>query len=241
MKAYPDWAKLSPEEFTRRIKALETVYSQKELASKLGISVRSLNYYQKGSQFPRSKEKYQAINALYNREKKTIVPEAVEKRTKKTAERSDAQKYGRVKWRTAPIYPDYMYNSPASKFEGVTKWDRLEELGEQGYLAAWRGRDIIPLEVQFIIHGENASRFGKIANIVVVMTRDTSPKLENGFTGQETGIVEFKVYVRLIGLRKEDSTETRLDKIRAHVMSLETDNAYARALLGFYFDELDEL
>lgn len=241
MTKYPDWARLSPEEFQRRLKALETVYTQKELASKLGISVRSLNYYQKGEQFPKSKQKYQAINTLYNKEKKSVTPEAVEKRATKRKQRSDAQTFGRVKWRTAPIYPDYMYQSPAREFDGVSRWDRLEELAEQGYLAGWKGRDVIPLEVQFVIHGETGRRFGKIANIVVVTTRMTSPKLENGYTGQDTAITEYKVYVRMIGLRKEDDFETRLDKIRNYVMNMKSDKGYPLALLGYYFDEFDEL
>lgn len=241
MAKYPEWARVSPEDFKRRLQSLETVYTQKELAKKLGISVRSLNYYQKGQQFPKSKTKYDAINKLYNKEKKVINAEAVDKRIAKQKKSSEAQKFGRVKWRTVPIYPDYMYDSPASEFDGVSRWDRLEELSEQGYVAGFKGRDIIPLEVQFVIHGETARRFGKIANILVVTSRFTSPKLENGYTGQDTAVTLYKVYVRMIGLKKEDSTETRLDKIRTYIMNLSSDKGFPLALLGFYFDENDEL
>jgi transcriptional regulator with XRE-family HTH domain len=239
MAKYPVWAKVSPDDFQQRIKALEAVYTQKELAQKLGISVRSLNYYQKGTQFPKSKDKYQRINALYNKEKSRIEPEAITKRQQKQKKSSDAQKYGRIKWRTAPIYPDYMYNSPASEFTGVKDWDRLEELSENGYVAGWRGRNVIPLEVQFVIHGETEQRLGKIMNVLAVTSRSNSPKLENGFTGFETAITEFKVYIRMIGIKKSDNLETRLDKVRDYVMNLKTDKGYILALLGFYFDESD--
>lgn len=241
MAKYPEWARVPPEDFRRRIQALETIYTQKELSSKLGISVRSLNYYQKGEQFPKSKTKYDAINNLYSKQKNNIKTEKVEERVKRQKKSSEAQKFGRVKWRTAPIYPDYMYDSPAREFDGVSRWELLEELSEEGYVAGWRGRDIIPLEVQFVIQGETAKRFGKIANILVVTTRMTSPKLDNGFTGQDTAVTEYKVYVRMIGLRKEDDTATRLDKIRNYVMDMNTDKGYPLAVLGFYFNENDEL
>lgn len=242
MKDIPKWARLSPEEFQKRLRALQTVYNQKDLSNILGVSVRSINYYQKGESFPRSKEVYQNINALYNRTKSRIKPEAVEKKTKQRKERSDAQKYGRVKWRTTSIYPDYMYNSPASDFEGVKDWDKLEELSEEGFVAGWRGRNILPMEVQFVINGEGATRFGKVVRIVGIVTRMNSPKLSNGWTGDETELVIFPTYYRLIpGLKKSDSFEDRMDKVRDFFFGLDVSKGYPLALLGFYFDELDEI
>jgi transcriptional regulator with XRE-family HTH domain len=241
MSNKPTWARLSQEEIQNRLISLQTLYNQKDLSNILGISRRSLNYYQKGESFPRDREVYERINNLYNRNKQVIQPEAVKKRKTKQTKRTDAQKYGRVKWRTAPIYPNYMFYSPAKEFQGVKNWDDLEQLSENGFVAGWRGRNIIPLEVQLILHGEGQSRFGKVVRIMGIITRMNSPKKDNNFTGEETELVIFPTYFRLIsGLKKEDSFETRLDKIREFFFDMSIERGYPVALLGFYFAEDDE-
>lgn len=238
------WARLSREEVQRRILELESVYGQKKLAKLLGISRDSVRRYRDGSTFPQTKQIYNKINQAYNVNKPLVNPEKVERKKTEIKKKSESQKYGRVKNRYAPMYPNYLYKSPASDFQESRNWDKLEEMGEQGFVAAWRGRDIIPLEVQFMAEGagEPLTRFGKVVNIVTAVSRITSPKDGTNF-GEQSEIVTFPTYYRLIrGLKKTDSFDERIDKIRNFVFDeLKVDRGYIVAFMGFYFEEGDEI
>ena len=237
------WARLSPEQFQTRIIELETLYTQKQLSSVLGISRDSLRRYATGKTTPQSREVYNKINRLYNTKKAKVEQGKVEAKRQKIKKQSEAQTYGRIKNRYASIFPEYMYSSPATDFQDSRGWDKLLSLSERGYVAGWRGRDIIPLEVQFLAEGEGTplTRFGKIVNMVCAVSRITSPK--DGINFWEVAeIAIFQSYYRLInGLKKTDDFETRTDKIRDFASELKVDRGYIVAFLGFYFEEGDEL
>lgn len=238
------WAKLPSGEFEKRLTALESVYTQKQLSSMLGVSVRSLNYYQKGESFPRSKEVYQKINSLYHTRKAKITPEQVQSRIKKRTTLTQAETLGRLKWRTVPIYPDYMVYSPTEYFSGVLNWDWLEEMSENGYVAGYYGRNAIPMEVQFLIHGEGQKRFGRVVRMVGIWDRSGSPKKENNFSGHEISLtVEPAHYLLIPTLKRTMSFEERTEAIRAYFFSREIDKKLGipMAYLGFYFNESDEV
>jgi len=237
------FARISPEEMQKRVLSLETLLGQKNLASALGVSKDTERRYRNGSSFPKTKDIYNKINRLYNSKKKLISPIEVEKKRAAIAKRAAALKKGKLKTRYVPIYPDYMYNSPAEQFDGVYNWEKLEELSEKGYIAGYKGFNEIPLEVQFTIGQEPLTRFGKIVHIVGIITQETSPKKENEFTGLNTRLSIFPTWYRLIqGLKKEDDFETRLEKIRNFFTTeIKVERGYALALLGYYFDEADEI
>jgi len=242
MAKRPKWARVKPEELQKRILELESEHGVSGLGKLLGVSRDSIRRYRDGETFPQNKEVYQKINSLYRKERPKINPQKVEQIQKKIKKQSEAQKYGRIKSRYIPIYPDYMYNGRASEFDGVKSWDKLEGLSEDGFVAAWYGRDIIPLEVQFLAEGAGTSlkRFGQIVNIVGLVTRTGYPK-DGNFTGFETELVILPTYRRLIKrLKKSMDYDTRHEVIREFFLNLEIEKGYPIVYLGYYFNEGDE-
>lgn len=235
--------RLSPSEIRKRVLELETLYGQKNLASRLGVSVDSIRRYREGRTLPQTRNIYTNLNKLYNKNKKLIDAGAVERKQQQIEKRQTAQKRGATKPRFAPIYPDYMYDSPAREFEGVNKWERLEDLSQAGYVAGWYGQKDIPLEVQFVIHGEGINRFGKVLHIVGIVSKEVSPKLENAYTGQDISLEVFSTYFRLIpGLKKDSKFFERMDRVREFFFEgIRIEKGFPMAFLGFYFDELDEM
>jgi hypothetical protein len=208
----------------------------------LGISSDSVRRYRSGKTLPQNKTIYNKLNKIYNKNRNAIDAGAVERKREIIERRSEAQRRGKPKFRTVPIYPTYMYQSPAEQFADVRNYNKLEDISEAGYVAAWFGGKEIPLEVQFIIHGENLNRYGKVIKIVGIVTNEVSPKEENAYTGESTSLEIYNVYYRLIpGLKKTDTYFDRLEKIRDFYFNMKVDRGYTVALLGYYFDEEDEL
>jgi hypothetical protein len=238
-----NYIRLKPEEIKKRVLELETLFGQKALSKKLGVSVDSVRRYRDGKTAPQTKTIYNKLNTLYNQKKKFIDTGAVETKRKQIEKRKTIQKSGAKKERFAIIYPDYMYNSPASEFSDVRKFERLEDLHQAGYVAGWVGGKEIPLEVQFVINGENLSRWGKVLNIVGIVSKEISPKAENDYTGQDTTLEVYPTYFRLIpGLKKNLKFNEKLDKVREFFFeNVNVERGYTLAFLGYYFDELDEI
>lgn len=239
-------SKKSRIDIQKRIDLLSVFYGQKNLSKKLNKSESTIKRYKTGKTKP-DNLLYAKINKLYNKNKNffetDIFKTSYEAKKEKIKKQTESRKRGTIKERQALIYPDYMYTSPAERFSIVNKFEMLEELSVSGYLASWRGTKEIPLEVQFILNGENLKRFGKIIKVVGVITRNVSPKLDNDYTGQDTSVETFSIFYKLIkGLNKQSTYEERIEKIRDFFFEkMKISNGYALALLGFYFEEGDEL
>lgn len=236
------FGRLSQAEISKRVLELETVIGQKKLAKALGVSTDSIRRYRQGKSQPQNKAIYNKINSLYSRKKSLVEVEKVVKKQEQIKKKSESQKYGRIKTRYTSIYPNYMYNSGAADFNGVQGWDKLEELSEEGYIAAWKGRDIIPLEVQFTLGRESLSRFGKVVNIVGITSRVQSPKGGEEYRGLDNYLQVFQTYYRMIpGLNKNTPFEERIDKIREFFINMEIASGFPNVFLGFYFNEEDDI
>lgn len=233
--------RLTKEEIQKRVLELETLLGQKGLAEKLKVSKDSIRRYRDGKTSPQSQTIYKNLNKLYNKNKNFIDTGLVEKKRQQIQKRKASAKTGAKKFRTGLIYPEYMYESPASDFSESTKFDKLEDLHNQGYVVAWQGGKEMPLEAQFIIHGEDLTRFGKIVNIVGIVSTEVSPKADNGFTGQSTSLKVYPTYFRLIpGIKKTLKFNERMDILREYFFDLKVDRGFTIAFLGFYFNEGDE-
>jgi transcriptional regulator with XRE-family HTH domain len=159
--------KLGKAEIQKRVLELETLFGQAKLSKKLGVSKDSIRRYRDGKTLPQTKNIYKKLNAAYNKNKKFIDTGLVEKKRQQITKRKTVQAKGKTKERTTIIYPDYMYNSPAKDFSEARYFEKLEDLHNSGYVASWVGGKETPLEVQFIIDGEDLTRFGKVVNIVI--------------------------------------------------------------------------
>jgi transcriptional regulator with XRE-family HTH domain len=235
--------RLSQKEIQRRILELETLYGQKKLSKILGVSGDTIRRYRQGKSTPQTKEIYNKLNKTYNKNKNFIDTGAVEQKRAQIEKKSKSQKVGAKKERHVLIYPNYMYNSPASEFNDTRNFERLEDLQESGYVAAYVGGNAIPIECQFIIDGEDLKRWGKIINLVGIVTKEISPKADNSWTGQDASLEVFPTYYRLIpGLKKDNTFEQKMDKTREFFFNnINIDKGYTIAYLGFYFNEGDEL
>jgi len=245
----------TPAEFQKRILELESIYGTKKLGDKLGVSRDSIRRYRTGKTTPQDRELYKKVNRIYGQKKKEVIPEKVEKIKKQQAERSKAQKLGRIKNQYAPIYPDYMYDSPAADFTEVKDFlEKFEELFDNGYVAGWRGRDSegIPLEVMFLSEGIRPSlkRFGRFVNVVTLFNEYTDKAMEDitskrpGTNIDKQSIRIFRHYYKEIpGLinAKKLKFEERMDLIREFILSIKLQKGQVSALLGYYFDEGDIL
>lgn len=235
------FGRLSQTEIQKRVLELETLYGQKNLANQLGVSVDSIRRYRSGKTQPQTKSLYDKLNRIYNRNRNAIDQGAVEQKRKLIEARSRIQKEGKPKKREVTI-ENYLNFSPAEQFRNTRNMERLLDLSEAGYVAAYYGGNAIPLEVHFLIHGEPLSRFGKVVNIVGIVTNEVSPKEENKFTGQDSALTIFPTYFRLIhGLKKSDGFSERMDKIRQFFFEeIKVDRGYTVAFMGYFFDEMDE-
>jgi hypothetical protein len=234
--------RLTDKDIQRRVLELESLFGQKKLSEILGVSADSVRRYREGKSKPTNKNVKEKINRLYNTRKNIIVPEKVKKLEEQIKHRKIGAKEGRKDARFAPIYPDYMYDSPANEFSDVRNFDKMEELNEAGYVVGWYGRSSIPLEVQFVIHGESLERWGKVIHVIGIVNNQISPKEENAYTGLDTSLQIYKAYFRLIpGLKKRDDFDTRMEKIRNWFIDLKVEKGFTVALLGYYFDEFDEI
>lgn len=232
-------AKLSAEDIRLRIVALESVYTQKELSEKLGISKRSLNYYAKGERAP-NKKATEKINRTFNKTKARIIPEKIESREKKRVTESKRQKILRETFRTAPII-EYMYTHKDDLDLYPGAYERLEELIDNAYVCAWVGRTVNPpRECQFIIQGEDPSRAGMWIQAIVVASRNSSPNMKNGYNRMDMNTVTLTISRYTIpNFRKMTFTE-RLDAIRRTVFNTPLDRGVPMDFIGFYFAEGDE-
>jgi transcriptional regulator with XRE-family HTH domain len=235
--------RLTKQDIQKRVLELESLIGQKNLAGILNVSVDSVRRYREGRTKPQSKKVLEKINRIYNQRKNIISPEKIEHRRKQIERRQRGQREGREKPRYVPIYPDYMYDSPAAEFADVGGFEEsLIELSEQGYVAAYYGRDIIPLEVQFVIHGESLERRGKIIHLVGIVSHKTSPNKDNGFTGMDTRLEIFKVHYRLIpGWKAAKDFDSRMEVLRDYFLERQVKDGYTVALLAYYYDENDEI
>lgn len=242
--------RLKPEQFKKRVLELETLYGQKNLSKTLGVSMDSIRRYRDGKTYPQTKKLYEQINKLYNKNKKFIDTGLVEQKRKQIEQRKKIQALSKTKERFALIYPDYMYGrpgtkeqSPASEFQEVKNFDKLEDLHDAGYVAGWRGTKKIPLEVQFVIGGENLTRWGRIVKIIGIVTKEVSPKANNDFAANDIFLEVYRTPNLLIrGLDKSLNFEERIDLIRNFFFTnLEIERGLPMAFLGFYFDEADEI
>lgn len=234
--------KLSKSEIQKRVLELETLFGQTQLSKKLGVSKDSIRRYRDGKTLPQTKNIYKKLNAVYNKNKSFIDTGLVEKKRQQITKRKTVQKRGASKERKTIIYPDYMYNSPASDFSESRYFEKLEDLHNEGYVASWVGGKETPLEVQFIIDGEDLTRFGRVVNIVGVVTTEISPKEDNGFTGQDAALKVYPTYFRLIpGFTKNLKFNERMDILRDYFFDLKVERGYTIAFMGFYFNEGDEV
>jgi hypothetical protein len=239
--------KLGKAEIQKRVLELETLFGQAKLSKKLGVSKDSIRRYRDGKTLPQTKNIYKKLNAAYNKNKKFIDTGLVEKKRQQITKRKTVQAKGKTKERTTIIYPDYMYNSPAKDFSEARYFEKLEDLHNSGYVASWVGGKETPLEVQFIIDGEDLTRFGKVVNIVGVVTTEVSPKEENGFSNSDAALKVYPTYFRIIpGFKyileqnKKISFDERMDILRDFFFNLKVERGYTIAFMGFYFDEEDE-
>lgn len=244
--------KLSPQELSQRIIALETVYGQKGAAKKLGISPDSLRRYRDGKrQAPENV--YQKINQKYNRTKTRIEPEKVQARITNITRRQYGAKQGKVENRFAPIYPDYIAAITEQFPIDEKALALLESLSERGYVAAWTGGTEIPVEVQFVLYGENTKRFGKRPIILGIITPYYSAgngkgKSKKDDESRQSTIREFPIAARtardVLRLEKRDDYLTRIQKISdfgKENLAQKIDKANRiDQIIGFYFDEDDE-
>lgn len=133
-------ARLSANEIGSRINTLSTKYTQKELAARLGISVRTLNYYQSGHNLPGQKKTYEKINRLYNKERPMIDPGRIPIRREKQKKTSETQTELRRRWIVRDIL-DIIDEQEINgqKIYGIKDLDVLMYLIEKGYEAAYFG------------------------------------------------------------------------------------------------------
>lgn len=234
--------RVTQEEIQKRILSLEALYGQKGLSKKLNISISTIRNYRTGKTTP-NKSLYKKINQIFGQNKKTIESEIIQAKIKNLKKKKQTYKNGKPKNRYILIYPNYMYNSPAIEFEGVENYYFLEELQEKGYIAGYYGTKEIPIEVQFLIHGENLKRYGKILNLIGIISKEVSPKAENAYTGNEASLEVFPVYIRLVkGFKKDTDFLKRMDIAREFFFeNINIERGFPIAFLGFYFQEGDEL
>jgi transcriptional regulator with XRE-family HTH domain len=96
--------KVSPkvqERVSDRLDQLQTIYSQKELASKLGVSERSIRNYQNGTSSPDKKTR-DKLNQIFRSKKDQITEEKVSKRKKKKENKRAGKKKADEKKARAP-------------------------------------------------------------------------------------------------------------------------------------------
>lgn len=234
--------RIKQDEIQKRILSLEALYGQRGLAKKLNVSVDTIRRYRTGKSNP-NPNAYKKINQVFGQNKKKIQTDIIQTKIKKIQKRTETYKTGKPKNRCIIIYPDYMYNSPAREFEGVENFYFLEELQEKGYVAGYFGTKEIPTEVQFVIDGENLHRFGKILNLVGIISKEVSPKAGNAYTGNEASLEVFPVYIRLVkGFKKDTDFLKRMDLAREFFFeNINVERGFPIAFLGFYFKEGDEL
>jgi hypothetical protein len=236
------WSRLSPEEVQKRVLELETIYGQEKLSKILGVSKDSIRRYRDGKTFPQTQTIYKHINSLYYQNKNYVVPEKVEKKKQAIKKKSLAQLAGRIKSRYASIY-DYVNTSPLDEFQGAKNIDKLFDMSDSGYVVGWRGREVIPLEVQFLAegYGESLTRFGNVVNIITIVSRYNSPK-EGVMMESEGEMIIQPIWHRLIkGFKKSLNFEERMNILREYAMNIKIDRGYTVAFLGYYFEEGDEI
>lgn len=243
--------KLTPNEQSNRFLALETLYGQKAAAAKLGISTDSFRRYRDGKRKP-PETVYQKVNRTYNRNKTKVQPEKVQARAVNVQRRQYGAKQGRVKDRFAPVYPDYI-QMLSEQFELDEKSiNYLERLAERGYVAAWQGGDYLPVEPQFVVYGEDTTRFGDRPILVALLKPFGSPKAKSKRGSDDEKLFqirEFRLSYRtardVIRLRKSDKYLDRIRKLSEFAeenLAQQIDKRMTiETILGFYFDEDDEV
>lgn len=239
---------ITPKEFQNKILELESIYGTKKLGQKLGVSRDSIRRYRTGKTTPKDKSIYTKINRIYGQKKKSVNQEQVQKIKERQKKQSMSQRFGRLKSQYAPLYPDYMYESPVSEFKEAKNFELFDDLSMEGFIAGWKGRDSegIPLEVQFLAEGKvSLSRFGRIVNIVTVVTEKQSPKGRSWRPEDQEGtdsIRVFKIYYRSIpGLTKKKTFFQRMDLIRDYILETKIERGHIEAFIGYYFNEGDEI
>lgn len=232
------FGRLSKTEIQRRVLELETVFGQKKLSKVLGVSPDTIRRYRDGKTTPQSKKIYDTINKKYNKSKSFIESDLVETKKQQINKRKTAYKVGKTKERFTTIYPTYMYG-PAARFEGIQNFEKLEDLHDAGYVAGWLGGKAIPLEVQFVIRGNDLSDFADVIHMVGVTSTEVSPKEDNQYTGI-TAMLRIIPISRLLirGLNATLSYTDKMDKLREYFHEhLNTAVGLPLAFLGWYVPE----
>jgi transcriptional regulator with XRE-family HTH domain len=128
-------AKLSPNEIGSRLTALGAKYTQKELAARLGVSVRTLNYYQSGHNLPKQKQTYEKINRLYKKEAPAIEPERIQRKQTHRETTSKTQTDIKRRWISREIHEII----DDQKLHGSKKLEILMDLEDAGYKGIYFG------------------------------------------------------------------------------------------------------
>lgn len=166
-------ARLSAQDIGARLTTLGTKYTQNELATKLGISRRSLNYYQSGHNLPNQKATYDKINKLYNKEKTTITDQQIGKRETKRRGRSETQQRLKMSWHHKDIFPTLVMEQGLNGFRGL---EILQYLEEKNFRAGWFGtNEDVQQEYVFYDNGHEPAEMTKYITLIGVAI-GTSPK-----------------------------------------------------------------
>lgn len=166
-------SKFAPEQLQARIETIIFELGNKGAAKYLGVSSRTLRRYKTGhipTAGKRAEKIVPTINQQYNK-----VQHKIEKRE---AEKPKPPPPPPEQWHYCPVYPDYMY---ANGLFGIRNEERLIEIHENGYVAAWYGTEDIPLEVIFTLDPDNPAEIdteggSKDMHLLGICTGNPSPK-----------------------------------------------------------------
>jgi transcriptional regulator with XRE-family HTH domain len=219
--------RLTDNDVLQRLNTLQKNLTQKKLLEKLGITKYRYNKIRQTQVF--EKETKTLINKLYNQYKTTT-------RTNKRKDHKKRTTPKTIRRYDLPIYPDYMFKSPASRYSDVFGFDRLETLHDSGYMATYYGlSNTIPIHVQFTIHGEDIRRFEKNVYIVGIVSLTNSDK--------PTKVVLMIKKIACVGIKgfnKKLKASERLQRLVDYYfdeMPTSKNIKTKHEFLGFYFKE----